>query len=341
MNQESQNSLFTIKTVAKLTGLTAHTLRAWENRYQAIVPARSSAGQRTYTLGDVERLRFLKKLTDFGYPISKVANEPLEKLRLLSSQAENHEDTLQESINSMQLSPRNASQKKANYLSQTNTLEEMDILTDLQNYDLASINHKMMDSRVALGAKNFALEIVLPLMREVGFLYASGKISIAQEHALSAVVRNHLGQIIQVIGWNIPQDHPKIALSTPANDIHEIPIMIAQVVCLVSGFQVQFLGPNLPAEALADTARALQCEIILLGATKTPPESFGADLPAYLQQLDPLLTPNQLLWVGGSAIVDVESNICRNSSLSLLSDMHELENKLTAFRKERYPNLDS
>lgn len=328
MENTSNNSLFTIKTVSKLTGLTAHTLRAWENRYQAIVPSRSQSGQRAYTLDDVERLRFLKKLTDFGYPISKVANEPIEKLRLLTSQANKESVQMEESIAQMQLTPKNAERKINRFLSQNDTLEEMRIVEDLQDYSLTSINNKMMEARVALGARNFALEVVLPLMREVGFLYASGKISVAQEHALSAIVRNHLGQIVQAIGWSIPKTQPSVALATPIHDIHEVPILIAQVICLVSGYQVHFLGPNMPAPALADAAAALDSDIIILGATSVPEENFGVDLPSYLNELGTLVKPSQPVWVGGSAVATCTNKNIPNMELSLLADMHELEAKL-------------
>ncbi len=330
MTYETQESLFTIKTVAKLTGLTTHTLRAWENRYQAVVPQRSGSGQRTYNLPDVERLRLLKKLTDFGYSISKVANESIEKLRSLCGQMEVHQGRMEESVSQMQLTPSNAEKQTQRIVSQTNTLEELNIIQNLKAYKLEEINRKMLDARVALGARNFAIEIVLPLMREVGFLYASDKITIAQEHSLSAIVRNHLGQIIQVIGWNIPQSNPKIALATPTNDYHEIPILIAQILCLVAGYQVHFLGPNLPEEALADAASALGCEIILLGATDFTGSLQNSSLKDYLETLGKKSSKGTKIWIGGSATRDltIES---RDNSYTIINDMQNLERKLAEY----------
>ena len=50
MTEDSQGDLrsYQIGTVSSLTGIDAHTIRAWERRYGAIKPARSEAGGRLY-----------------------------------------------------------------------------------------------------------------------------------------------------------------------------------------------------------------------------------------------------------------------------------------------------
>lgn len=65
---------YRIGTVSKLTGVDPHTIRAWERRYQAIVPRRTDGGTRLYGDGDVYRLRLLKAVTDAGDAIGVVAN---------------------------------------------------------------------------------------------------------------------------------------------------------------------------------------------------------------------------------------------------------------------------
>ena len=72
---------FGIGAVAKLTGLSDHTIRVWERRYSAVVAQRAGNGRRLYTEADVERLSLLKALTDSGLAIGRVANEPVDELR--------------------------------------------------------------------------------------------------------------------------------------------------------------------------------------------------------------------------------------------------------------------
>jgi DNA-binding transcriptional MerR regulator len=82
MSEKSANSpLYGIGAVARLTGLTDHTIRVWERRYAAVVAARSASGRRQYTEADVQKLGLLKVLTDRGISISGVADDSIDELR--------------------------------------------------------------------------------------------------------------------------------------------------------------------------------------------------------------------------------------------------------------------
>jgi len=70
-----------IGAVAKLTGLTDHTIRVWERRYGAVVTQRAPNGRRVYSTADVEKLGFLKRLTDQGFSIGQIASSSVEQLR--------------------------------------------------------------------------------------------------------------------------------------------------------------------------------------------------------------------------------------------------------------------
>lgn len=68
---------FGIGAVAKITGLSDHTIRVWERRYQAVVAERATNGRRVYSALDVEKLSVLKALTDQGHSIGSIANDSL------------------------------------------------------------------------------------------------------------------------------------------------------------------------------------------------------------------------------------------------------------------------
>jgi hypothetical protein len=72
-------------TAARLAGLSPSTLRVWEHRYGVVAPPKSAAGQRTYSMKDIERLRLIKRLTVEGHAIGTVAHLDLDALALLSS----------------------------------------------------------------------------------------------------------------------------------------------------------------------------------------------------------------------------------------------------------------
>ena len=68
---------------ARLAGLTPSTLRIWEHRYGVVAPPKSTTGQRTYSMKDVERLRLLKHLTQNGHAIGTVAQLDVQALGAL------------------------------------------------------------------------------------------------------------------------------------------------------------------------------------------------------------------------------------------------------------------
>ena len=73
--------LYGIGAVARLTGLTDHTIRVWERRYGAVVARRAPNGRRVYEPADVDKLGLLKRLTDQGLSISQIAACSVDELR--------------------------------------------------------------------------------------------------------------------------------------------------------------------------------------------------------------------------------------------------------------------
>ena len=78
-------SLLRSGTAARLAGLSASTLRIWEHRYAVVSPPKSSTGQRTYSMEDVQRLRLIRRLTLEGHAIGTVANLAVDELLRLTS----------------------------------------------------------------------------------------------------------------------------------------------------------------------------------------------------------------------------------------------------------------
>ena len=73
---------------ARLAGLSASTLRIWEYRYGVVTPPKSAAGQRTYSMKDIERLRLIKRLTAEGHAISTLAHLDVDALVALSAESQ-------------------------------------------------------------------------------------------------------------------------------------------------------------------------------------------------------------------------------------------------------------
>lgn len=60
------DGVYSIGAVARMLGVPAQTLRAWEDRYRQIVPARSGGGQRLYSRDQVDQLSFIRNQIEQG-----------------------------------------------------------------------------------------------------------------------------------------------------------------------------------------------------------------------------------------------------------------------------------
>jgi DNA-binding transcriptional MerR regulator len=76
---ESDEAIYSIGAVARMLGIPAPTLRAWEERYQQIVPVRSGGGQRLYSREQVDQLAFVRDQVREGL-------QPADAHRLLAQQ---------------------------------------------------------------------------------------------------------------------------------------------------------------------------------------------------------------------------------------------------------------
>lgn len=94
-NDQDKNSGYSIGAVARLTGISTHTLRIWERRYDAIVADRTDTGRRIYSKADIEKLSLLKSLSDNGSSIGQIANLSTEELKARREQLIEQSSSLQ------------------------------------------------------------------------------------------------------------------------------------------------------------------------------------------------------------------------------------------------------
>jgi DNA-binding transcriptional MerR regulator len=73
------DGIYSIGAVARMLGVPTQTLRAWEDRYQQIVPTRSGGGQRLYSRDQVDQLSFIRNQIEQGL-------QPADAHRLLAEQ---------------------------------------------------------------------------------------------------------------------------------------------------------------------------------------------------------------------------------------------------------------
>jgi DNA-binding transcriptional MerR regulator len=79
VDEHPADGVYSIGAVARMLGVSTQTLRAWEDRYQQIVPARSTSGQRLFSRDQVDQLSFIRDQIEQGL-------QPADAHRLLAQQ---------------------------------------------------------------------------------------------------------------------------------------------------------------------------------------------------------------------------------------------------------------
>jgi DNA-binding transcriptional MerR regulator len=258
---------YPIRAVARMTGLSLDTLRAWERRYQAVAPRRGDRG-RLYANGEVERLKQLARLVDAGHAIGAIAGLSAAALAQLSASA----------------APRPA-------MTPPLRLDLVPLLQAMKRYDLPAVDALLGRHAALLPVDEFIFSVVLPALGETGARWEAGSVRPAQEHLIAASMRSMLGALLRT-GPPAPAASTMV-FATLAGERHELGLLSAAVLAAHRGRRAIFLGTDVPARDLVHAATSLKAAAVVIAATMpqvTPVRE--------LRQLR-RLRPETAVWAGG------------------------------------------
>lgn len=265
-----------IGVVTERTGLSAHVLRAWERRYEVVKPHRGEGGHRLYSDADVERLMLLQRATRSGRSVASVVGLPTAQLQSM----------VEEDAANATTRPTVA----ASYRDLA-----MAAVRALAPEQLGALLRRGL---LSLGAIPFLEEVIGPLMVEVGTAWHAGEITVAQEHAATAVVTQQLGALMRDL--EPPDATPHVLLATPAGERHALGALMAGAAAAHDGWHVTWLGPDLPASQIATAAAQGGARVVALSLATEVPGLHG-ELAALRRDLASHVT----LIVGGAGAADL------------------------------------
>lgn len=308
---------FNIQVASQLSGVASATIRAWEKRYNAVVPERGDNKHRLYSEKDIEKLAVLYRLTEFGQSIGKIAHLELEELkRVYSSLMHRPYEEL------LVVTPHH---ERVDFDKILNSF-----FIALSAYKLDILSHELEKAKSLLTPRDFCLRLVVPLFHEIGNKVARNELTIAQEHTISALFSFHIGQ---VIGGHYQKAHLKdelILISTPEGELHEIGILASALLCVHYGIRFIYMGSNLPAASLAEAANALRPKAILIGTIKGHELNEKDTLGGYLSELSVKLKhPSQIL-IGGNLKPYIRSEL-EKKKISFFPTLQALDEYLTTY----------
>ncbi|MFM9874536.1 MAG: MerR family transcriptional regulator [Fimbriimonadaceae bacterium] len=280
-----------INAVSKATGLSAHTIRAWEKRYNVTAPQRTSTNRRIYSEADIEKLTLLKHAVDHGHSISMIAQSSIEELRTISRP------------------DRSAPNIEGDQSPIQNTVAAMMAL------DSEALESELSRTLLLIGADRFVAEIAIPLVAHLDAGWQNKTVSIAQEHLMSALLRTQLDHIRTSI--KVPANAPKMLVTTPSGQMHELGALIAAISAARLGWRVTYLGPNLPASEIATAAISSQATVIGLSLVYPLAHKVVINELEHLRNLLPTTT----ILIGGRATFSYSEIITKIGATSIMNEV--------------------
>ena len=241
---------YSIKQLESLSGIKAHTLRIWEQRYGFLVPHRSETNIRYYDDDHLKLVLNVSCLLKHGYKISHVANFCNEEMTTALNKVyccDTKDKICEEALNGLIIS-----------------------LIDL-NEDLF---HEIVNNfTVKHGVKDTMQLLIYPFLQKIGLLWSISEINPAQEHFISCLIRQKIIAGIDSIPSTSSKDsEDSFLLFLKEGEFHEISLLFGAYLLKLHQKKVYYLGANVPSNDFKNVKKKINPKNILT-LTITPETS--------------------------------------------------------------------
>lgn len=210
---------FTIKDLENLSGIKAHTLRIWEQRYNFLKPGRTFTNIRYYSNDELKKVLNIALLNKYGYKISHI-----DKM---------NEAQINEKI--LSLSQMEAQQERI----------VNDLIKNMIDLDMNSFEDTLDRFILVKGIERAITQIIFPYLEKIGILWMTNHINPAQEHLVTNIIRQKL--IVGIEGVSATLKHDKtVLLFLPEGEYHELGLLFMYYLLKKRGVNVIYLGTNVP-----------------------------------------------------------------------------------------------
>jgi len=284
---------FSIKDMEVLSGVKAHTIRMWEQRFHMFEPRRTPGNIRYYNDSDLKKLLNLSFLTQQGYKVSVLARMS--------------EEELSRRVVDLSLTCTGVESRIQSLTMHMLQLNEMGFTQLLSVFIKES------------GLERVMLDIVFPFFRAIGFMWQTGTITPAHEHFITHLIRQKLIVSIDQMDYVQQEATKKYLLFLPEGEFHELGLLFAHYIIRSRGHETIYLGANVPYADLKTVYSTYKPQSILCILT-----SAQVDLTAseYLNQLSSDFPKAQIMASGKFALDSADE--IRSTRITLMRDFTDL-----------------
>lgn len=206
-----------------MSGIKAHTLRIWEQRYGLSFCKRKESKHRYFDNEDLKEILAVAHLYHQGYKISRIATLSKEEISQLAS-----EDT--------------GNSLYSGFIGQ--------MLIASLDYNEAGFEKAMEQATEKFGFDETILQIIYPFLEKIGLLWLTGHVIPAQEHFSSCLILRKIIKEIHSLEFSEFAGPETVAVFGPENELHELPLLIIVYLLKRKGVRTRYFGPNVSVSAL-------------------------------------------------------------------------------------------
>lgn len=271
---------FSIKDLEKLSGVKAHTLRIWEQRYGILKPHRTDTNIRWYCNEELKNILNVSLLNNHGYKISKIAE--LSKAEIASE------------VTKIVDSEINECEQVSSLIISMVEMDEQRFEKIISN----QILHK--------GFANTIEEVIYPFLHKIGVMWQTGSINPAQEHFISNLIRQKI--IVAIDGQAVVETphSKKFLLYLPEDELHEISLLYFTYLLKSKGHLPTYLGQSVPVLDVQRVVEIKNSEYIVSVLTHSMDSIQG-----YVNQLSTTF-PDKMILLSGYQIFSNEITLPTN-----------------------------
>jgi len=280
---------FTIKDLENLSGIKAHTIRIWEQRYSFLKPNRTDTNIRCYSNDDLKTILNISILNKYGFKISHIN-------KMTAADVQNRV---------AELNLAGAQQEKI-------VNELIQAMVDLDTTEFERILEKQI---AAGGIEKTIIKIVFPFFERIGILWQTGHINPAQEHLTTNIIRQKLivgiDQVKSIIKVN-----KSFLLFLPEREHHELGLLLVNYLLKRRGAETFYIGANVPLKDAQFVADAKKPDYIYVHLTSTSP---GFNFIKFLSQVSEMAPKSRIIISGQPASTFkkvIPKNVVFKNSLS-------------------------
>lgn len=233
---------FTIKDLENLSGIKAHTIRIWEQRYNFLKPHRTTTNIRYYSNDELKTVLNIALLNKYGFKISHIDRMPPTEIR-----------------------------EKILSLGDARAIQERiinDLVQEMIDLDIERFEKILSNYISAKGIERTVIQIIFPFLEKIGILWQTGHINPAQEHLVTNIIRQKL-----IVGIETTVSHIKLEktflLFLPEGEHHELGLLFMYYLVKSRGAKTIYLGANVPVKDVEHVINLKKPDIVFVHLTAT------------------------------------------------------------------------